>query len=227
MENPKKAFGYCRCSGKGQVNGDTWDRQEKAIKDYALSHGVEVVKFFRDEGVTGTTENRPALAELIVSMQQNGHGVRTVIIEKMDRLARDLMVQEIIIGDFKKEGFELISAHEGEDLLSEDPTRKLVRQVLGAIAEYDKTMTVLKLRAARERIRIRKGKCEGRKGYRDLQDREYHAKLLQEIKRLRRKPKGLSKRLSYKEIADQLNRSSFVTASGVPFNEMIIQNLLR
>jgi len=226
MDNKKKAFAYSRCSSKGQINGDTWDRQEKAINDYAESHGIEVEKFFRDEGITGTTENRPALAEMIVSMQQNGHGIKTVIIEKMDRLARDLMVQEIIIADFKKEGFELISAHEGEDLLSEDPTRKLVRQVLGAIAEYDKTMTVLKLRAARERKRIREGHCEGRKGYRKF-DNEYQDKLIQEIKRLRRKSKGSSKRMGYKQVADALNRSSFVTASGKEFNEMIVQNLLR
>ena len=33
---------------------------------------------------------------------------------------------------------------------------------VGAIAEYDKSMTVLKLRAARERKRIQDGKCEGK-----------------------------------------------------------------
>ena len=98
----------------------------------------------------------------MVSLEQNGLGVKTILIEKVDRLARDLMIQETIINDLQKKGFDLISVVEGDDLLSGDPTRKLVRQVLGAIAEYDETMTVLKLRTARERIRARDGKCEVR-----------------------------------------------------------------
>jgi hypothetical protein len=41
------------------------------------------------------------------------------------------------------------------------PTARLVRQVLGAISEFDKAMTVAKLRGARERKRRGTGKCEG------------------------------------------------------------------
>lgn len=38
-----------------------------------------------------------------------------------------------------------------------------MRQVLGAVAQFYKAMTVAKLRLARDRIRKRDGKCEGRK----------------------------------------------------------------
>jgi len=143
-------------------------RQEKAIQDYAELNGITIEKIYREEGVSGTLQDRPALAQMMVSLEQNGFGVKTILIEKVDRLARDLMIQEAIINDLQKKGFDLISAVEGDDLLSGDPTRKLVRQVLGAIVEYDKTMTVLKLRTARERIRARDGKCEGRKGYSEV-----------------------------------------------------------
>ena len=47
--------------------------------------------------------------------------------------------------------------------IDDTPTAKLVRQVLGAISEFDKAMTVAKLRGARERKRREAGKCEGRK----------------------------------------------------------------
>jgi hypothetical protein len=40
--------------------------------------------------------------------------------------------------------------------------------MLGAIAQYDRAMTVLKLRAARKRIKATTGRCEGRKPYGDL-----------------------------------------------------------
>jgi DNA invertase Pin-like site-specific DNA recombinase len=58
----------------------------------------------------------------------------------------------------------LISAYE-PDLCQDDPTRKLMRQIMGAIAEYDKSMIVLKLRGARQRMKQRAGKCEGQKSY--------------------------------------------------------------
>lgn len=94
------------------------------------------------------------------------NGTKLVLIEKLDRLARDLMVQENIIGDLRKHGFDLISVQE-PDLLQDDPSRKLMRQFFGAIAEYEKTMIVLKLRGARERARAksRTGRCEGAKPY--------------------------------------------------------------
>ena len=203
-----KAYGYLRVSGKGQVEGDGLVRQEKAIRDYSEKNGIVIEKVFMEEGVSGTLRNRPALAEILIELEENGTGVKTILIEKVDRLARDLMIQEAIINDLQAKGFNLISVVEGADLLSGDPTRKLVRQVLGAIAEYDKTMTVLKLRAARERKRAKTGKCEGRKSY-----REVAPEVIQEIKKLRRKPKG-RRRKTFKQIAEILNEKGLTTASG-------------
>ena len=216
-----KSYGYTRVSGKGQVEGHGLERQEKAVHDYANAHGIEIVKIFREEGVSGTLKTRPALAAMFVELETNGHGVKTILIEKVDRLARDLMVQEITIGDLQKHGFDLISVAEGEDLLSEDPTRILIRQVMGAIAQYDKQMTVLKLRAARERKRAKEGKCEGRKGY-----SEVAPDILREVKRLRRKPKGL-KRKSYRAIAEELNRKGMLTLMGNAWTGGNVAILLR
>jgi DNA invertase Pin-like site-specific DNA recombinase len=215
----EKAFAYLRVSGKGQVEGDGFSRQIEAIKRYAAEKGIEIAGIYKDEGVSGTLAERPALAEMMVSMERNGHGVRTVIVEQISRLARDLMVQETLLDDFQRSGLSVISATDG-DLLEDDPTRKLVRQVLGAIAEYDKTMTVLKLRAARARQRKEKGKCEGRKSY-----AEAKPEVLAEIKRLRRKPRG-GKRMSAPKVAESLNAAGFTSRTGKPFNAQIIRNIL-
>jgi DNA invertase Pin-like site-specific DNA recombinase len=90
--------------------------------------------------------------------------VKTLIIEKLDRLARDLMVQEATIGDLQKSGFILISVAE-PDLMASDLTRILMRQMMGAVAQYDKSQIVLKLRAARTRKRFVEGRCGGRKPF--------------------------------------------------------------
>jgi hypothetical protein len=60
---------------------------------------------------------------------------------------------------------DLIAADNPGSFIDDTPTAKLVRQVLGAISEFDKAMTVAKLRGARERKRREAGKCEGRKSH--------------------------------------------------------------
>ena len=206
-----KAFAYIRVSGKGQVHGDGLVRQDAAIRKHARKHGIRILEVFQEKGVSGTLEHRPALAKMLMALDENGHGVKAVIIERIDRLARDLMVQETIISDLQLKGYELVSVNDGDGLLSDDPTRKLVRQVLGAIAEYDKQMTVLKLRSARERKRQRDGKCEGRKGYNEIA-----SEIIQEIRFLRRKRKG-HRRMSFNRIAETLNENGLTTATGKAF----------
>ena len=162
--SPTKAFGYLRVSSTGQVKGDGFTRQHLALQTYCAAHNTVLVRVFKEEGVSGSTENmdRPAWQELMLAL--HGNGVKTVIVEKLDRLARDLMVQETVIGDLKKHGFTLISTME-PDLCSSDPTRVLVRQVFGAIAQYEKSQLVIKLRGSRARMKANTGHCEGRKGY--------------------------------------------------------------
>lgn len=83
-----------------------------AIRKYAASNDVKIVKVFREEAISGKNEleNRPALIELFEALAANG--TKLVLIEKLDRLARDLMVQETIIGDLRKRGFEMVSVME-------------------------------------------------------------------------------------------------------------------
>lgn len=159
-----KAFAYLRVSGKGQVAGDGFPRQLKAIREYAAARDIKIATVYEEKGVSGAKESadRPAWSELMTALHSNG--VRVVIIEKLDRLARDLMVQETIIADLRKHGFELVSVAE-PDLMANDPTRILVRQMMGAVAQYEKSQIVLKLRGARMRKRAKEGRCEGRKPY--------------------------------------------------------------
>jgi len=212
----KTAFAYLRVSGKGQVKGDGFPRQLAAIRQYAKAHGIRIKKVFREEGVSGAKElaNRPALSELMGALHSNR--TRLVLVEKLDRLARDLMIQETIIGDLRKHGFELISAAE-PDLLKDDPTRKLMRQVFGAIAEYEKTMIVVKLRAARERKRARTGRCEGRKpfGFYPGENRT-----IERMRTLRRDGAG------YQRIAEALDSEGLPTRKGSPWQPASVRRIL-
>ena len=94
----ERAFAYLRVSGQGQVKQSGFSRQLQAVNKFAQANQVEIVEVYREKGVSGTVEQRPALAEMMVALEQNGRGVNVVLIEGLDRLSRDLMVQEAIIG---------------------------------------------------------------------------------------------------------------------------------
>jgi DNA invertase Pin-like site-specific DNA recombinase len=134
----------------------------------------------------------------------------------LDRLARDLMVQEAAIADLHKHGFTLISATE-PDLMAKDPTRILMRQLLGAVAQYDKSQIVLKLRGARMRKRAREGRCEGRKpfGYYEGEDA-----VLAHLKALR------AEGLGFDRIAARMNAEGLPTRTGKPWHGIVVNRIL-
>ncbi len=220
-----KAYSYLRVSGRGQIEGDGFDRQRIAISRYAKNNGLEMATEFRDEGVSGTKElgDRQGLAALLDALESNG--VRTVLVERADRLARDLMVSEVILGQFRDIGVNVIAADSGTDLTAsdDDPTRVLIRQVLGAVSQFEKSVIVLKLRAARDRKRAREGRCEGRKPF---GTRPNEKKVLDRIHQLRRKPKGRT-RLSCAAIAERLESEGWPTRMGGAWKPGTVWRILK
>lgn len=214
------AYGYIRVSSQGQIGGDGFLRQEQAIADYAATNNITVVGYYREEGISGVAEesDRPAFQELVAAILRNG--TKTVIIEGLDRLAREYRVQETLLVYLASKGIELISARTGENVTEAvlaDPMRRALVQIQGVFAELEKNLLVKKLKIARVNKKAATGKCEGRKGY---QDQEGALSVVKEIKRLRRKPKGGgTRRKTYQQIADVLNADGKTTMDGKPFTD--------
>jgi len=224
-EMDSKAVSYLRVSGKAQVDGDGFPRQREAIARYAKAHGVELVGEYRDEGVSGTREldDREALSDVLARVQSNG--IRIVIVERADRLARDLVVGEMILAEFRKLGAQVIAADSGADLTAGDdnPTAKLIRQVLGAVSEFEKSVLVAKLKASRVRKRRAEGKCEGRKAF---GEKPGELEVVGRIRKLRRKPKK-GERLSFEKIARQLNAEGIRSRMGKPWGESSVRAIYK
>ena len=96
-----------------------------------------------------------------------------------------------------------------------------MRQVLGAVAEFEKTTLVAKLAAARKRLRMATGeKVEGRKSH-----FEARPDLVKVAKALaRKKPKG--GKLSLRAISAELAAQGFLNERGLPFNPKSIAAML-
>jgi len=145
----KKMVGYCRVSTEGQKEEKTILVQEQNIKDFAKKNKFKLVRIFFDEAVSGGSEleNRPGLSSLFNFVEDNGV-IEAVIIYKLDRLARDLYIQEHLIKKLDLLKIKLLSINE-PDLDSKDPMRKAFRQFMGIVSELEKAFITMRLSSGR------------------------------------------------------------------------------
>lgn len=141
---------YCRVSTDRQAEaGFGLVAQEKAIGAFLRPLRAHPNRFYEDSGVSGTVEERPALAELLADVQAGD----VVVVARLDRLARDLLTQEFLLRDIRARGADLMSCSSAEaEYLQDDPhdpTRKLIRQVLGAVSEFERALIRLRLQRGR------------------------------------------------------------------------------
>jgi DNA invertase Pin-like site-specific DNA recombinase len=218
-----EAIGYMRTSSAANVGDgkDSEARQRKAIEAYAKAAGMVVVEWFYDAAVSGAdpVEARPGFTAALTRIA--GNGVRTIIVETANRFARDLMVQEVGFAMLRDLGITLIAADSPASFLDDGPTSKLIRQILGAVAEFDKAMTVAKLKGARERARRLHGKCEGRKSY---AEREGGEELVALAWQLHHNPNGRPQ--SLRKVAAALAEQGYVTPSGKNYSASAVASML-
>jgi DNA invertase Pin-like site-specific DNA recombinase len=219
-----EAVAYMRTSSATNV-GDDKDserRQRAAIEGFSKADGYVITDWFYDASVRGSdpVTARPGFVAMLDRIA--GNGVRTIIVESPDRFARDLAVQLAGHDYLKNLGVALIATSAPDHFLEDTPTAVLVRQVLGAIAQFEKAATVAKLKAARERVRGRMGKCEGRKSY-----AESNPALVSTAKELstHREP-GSVRKPSLRWIAARLAERGYVTPKGKQYSPSAVQAML-
>jgi DNA invertase Pin-like site-specific DNA recombinase len=143
-----------------------------------------------------------------------------ILVESPDRFARDLAVQLAGHDMLRAQGIDLIPASAPDFFLEDTPTAVLVRQVLGAIAQFEKASLVAKLAAARARKKAAGGRGDGRK---PISETHPQATLL--AKQLRRKkPKGGV--MSLRDISAELAAQGHLNERGAPFNPRAVMAMI-
>ena len=218
-----QAVAYMRTSSASNVGADkdSERRQRTAIVAFAKSAGYVIADadWFYDAAVSGSdpVNARPGFGTMLDRIA--GNGVRTIIVESPDRFARDLAVQLAGHDFLKSLGVALIPATAPDFFTEDTPTAVLVRQVLGAIAQFDKASIVAKLRVARERKKAMTGKCGGRKTIAELD-----AGAVTLAKALARG----ERRMSLREISAELAAQGHLPArgDGNPYSPSAIASML-
>ena len=143
---------------------------------------------------------------------------RIILIENASRFARDLIVQETGYEMLAREGFTLIAVDDPDAFTADTPTARMVRQILGAVAQFEKASLVYKLRHARERKRAETGRCEGR--------RPVPEAVVREAKRLHRRSPKTGRVRSLREVAAALERLGHVGPGGKVYGPQSVKLML-
>src|ERR1700733_14954560 len=129
MEGMK--YGYARVST---------DDQSPALQLTALKRaGCKTV--FKDEGLSGATSKRPALTRCLKTLQPGD----TLTVWKLDRLGRSLRDLITMLDDLRARGVKFRSLTEAID--TETPTGRAMWQMIGVLAELEKSLISERTRA--------------------------------------------------------------------------------
>ncbi|MBY5541117.1 recombinase family protein [Rhizobium leguminosarum] len=220
-----KAVAYLRTSSAANVGADkdSERRQREAIDAFAKVAGYEVVDSYYDAAVSGAdaVTERPGFSAMLERLLSNG--VRTILVETASRFARDMIVQETGHKMLKARGIDLIAVDSPDSFVADTPTATLIRQVLGAVSEFEKAMLVEKLKGARERKRRETGKkVGGRKNYAEI---EGGSEMIALARKLHRYPVN-GKRRSLNEVADALAEAGYLSSAGTRFTRAAVTRML-
>jgi len=155
MSNIKRAALYVRVSTDKQ----TVENQVEALTKVAEARGWQIVEIFSDAGISGakTRKDRPGLDQMLKAAQRGKFDV--VMAWAIDRLGRSLVDLLSTIENLKACGVDLYLDPQAND--PQAPARKLMLQMTGAFAEFERSMIVARVHAGLRRA-VANGKTLGR-----------------------------------------------------------------
>jgi site-specific DNA recombinase len=141
---------YARVSTEDQAEAGTVQTQLDFLRKYADLHGLSIAGEYVDDGISGTVElaERPEGRRLLDDAETGRFG--TVIVYRVDRLARKLAVMLNAQTAIEAHGVALKSATEPID--TSTPIGRFIFQLLGSFAEFDRASILQRTSDGRARV---------------------------------------------------------------------------
>jgi DNA invertase Pin-like site-specific DNA recombinase len=228
MPTPRpRALGYIRVSATEQVNGFGLDVQERAIREWCGANGMRLVGVLRDEGQSGTNglESRVGLAEALARLKVGEASM--LVVYQLDRLARDLVLQETLVQRLRDQGTPVRSASEPDlDTDTDDPTKMLIRQIVGAVSQYERAVIRGRMMAGKAAKAAEGGFLGGRARYGfklesgEVVEDDEEQKVVQLVGRLARSG------MSLRAIIAELDEAGYKPRSGGQWHPMQVQRIV-
>lgn len=230
MTEKLRLVGYRRVSTAGQVDRYGLPAQLTDLKSYARANGHRLVWTETDDAKSGTlpAEERPALVAALKAIAA-GEADGLLIPGDLDRLSRELIVQEAILSQVWKAAGVVHATCRGEILADDpdDPMRTAIRQFMGIFAQLDRALIAKRMRNGRKA----KAETGGYAGYGSpaFGQRSVDGELVTDqhedaVKARMRELRTAGK--SYREIAAALNAEGLKSKRGGDWHSMTVSRAL-
>ena len=146
---------YLRVSTTGQ----TVENQERELRAVAMRAGWQVVRVYKDEGISGAKgrDKRPALDAMLHAVTRREF--QMVLAWSVDRIGRSLQDLVTTLNDMHASGCDLFLLQQNIDTTT--PSGKAMFQMMGVFAEFERAMIRERVNAGMSRARSQ-GKHMGR-----------------------------------------------------------------
>lgn len=140
--------------------GQDPEMQLRELRAHAQIQGLVVAEEFVDHGVSGAKDSRPALNRMMAAAAARPPQFDAVLVWKLDRFSRSLRHLINSLATLNDHGVAFMSLRDNLDLST--PAGRLMFQMIGAFAEFEREITRERVRAGL-RNAVAKGKTLGRK----------------------------------------------------------------
>ncbi len=132
---------YCRVSSKEQIEGTSLESQELACREFARTQGIAVLKIFVGRGESAKFADRPELLELLDYCRRHRNEIDTLLVWKLDRLARNVNDHFNIKATLLKYGITVVSVTEP---IGANPEGNLLETILAGFAQFDNDVRAMR-----------------------------------------------------------------------------------
>ena len=161
-------YGYARVSTQAQArDGNSLEAQENALRNAGAT------EIFAD-AYTGTKNDRPQLERLLKVLQKDD----ILIVSRLDRMARNLKQGLELIDNLNTRGVKVNVLNMG--LIDDTPTGKLIRNIMLALAEWERDLIVERTKEGKEIARQNPSYRDGRPKKYKREQREHALELLRD-----------------------------------------------
>jgi DNA invertase Pin-like site-specific DNA recombinase len=142
---------YARVS---TLNNQDPEMQLAELREYAGRRGWQISEEYTDHGVSGSKESRPALNRLMFDACRRRFDA--ILVWKIDRFGRSLKHLVNSLAELAALGVAFISLRDNLDLST--PSGRLMFQIIGAMAEFERALIQERVRAG-----LRNARAKGRR----------------------------------------------------------------
>ncbi|WP_439874705.1 recombinase family protein [Bacillus mycoides] len=214
---------YVRVSTEEQAEeGFSINGQIKLLEEFCEKNSYQIVKIYKDEGISGKSLDRPSLQKLLKGCESKQFDM--IMVWKISRLSRKQLDFLTIVEHLERHDVSIFSYSENID--ASTPAGKAMLQMMGSFAELERNMIVENVKMGMNQ-RAKEGEWNGGSvlGYssedKKLVIKESEARLVRYIFNLYVSGKG------YKAIANQLNHEGYKTKRNANFSITSIRTILK